>query len=645
MRPQHPLHRGPVDAVRATAARARNALAQPMTALLAALLIALFVALPLHAQTPEPTSAPNTHTVQPGETLSEIAKLHGFTLSQLMRVNGIPNADAIYVGQELRFPIVDRPEGVIVHVVEPGEALGRIAQQYEVDLRALMRANNIVNPDGIVTGQELVIPGPESADSATPGPTLVPAATAAATPAATDAPTEEPTATPTASPTPAPSGGPTTHTVRPGETASEIAKQYGVKLADMLRANGITNANLIRSGTELTIPAVGQEAAVIVGEPEVQIVAGEPQVEIVATMVVSEVAAADPQAGSTPVDMAAEAKPTVPVISMEIPTPAPLPDRPAASLNRTYAVVSGDSPQRIALRLGLDVTALQRLNNLVDGQGLRAGQTLLLPATDRELRVVTEEQQYVVAPGDSLSGIARGMSVKLGDLMTANRISNPNLISVGERLIVPGRQLQGNGPPKRVGPARSGYYYYTVRPGDTLSELAQNFNSTKLALMEYNNLTDEAVVYNGMELRVPYGPPPLPIRLPPVPISGSSFLVSLSRQQCWVFSGREVEYAWNCSTGHGQWRTRTGNFAVQSRIENAKSNVWKLDMPWWLGIYDVGAVENGIHGLPVSWKTGRKIWTELIGQPATFGCAMLGDENAETLFNMAYIGMPVHIIQ
>ena len=229
--------------------------------------------------------------------------------------------------------------------------------------------------------------------------------------------------------------------------------------------------------------------------------------------------------------------------------------------------------------------------------------------------------------------------------MSANRISNPNTISVGERLIVPGREKTANGPVKRVGPARSGYYYYTVRPGDTISELAQNLSTTRLALMEYNNLPDESTVYNGMELRIPYGAPALPVRLPPVPVSGSSFLVSLSRQQCWVYRGSEVQHAWNCSTGHGQWRTRTGSFAVQSKIENAKSNVWRLDMPYWLGIYDVGRVENGIHGLPVDWDTGRKIWTQLIGQPATFGCAMLGDEDAETLFTLAYLGMPVHIIQ
>jgi hypothetical protein len=53
--------------------------------------------------------------------------------------------------------------------------------------------------------------------------------------------------------------------------------------------------------------------------------------------------------------------------------------------------------------------------------------------------------------------------------------------------------------------------------------------------------------------------------------------------------------------------------------------------------------ENGIHGLPVKWDTGEKIWGGLIGQPATFGCAMLDDEDAKTLYDLAYLGMPVYI--
>jgi LysM repeat protein len=197
---------------------------------------------------------------------------------------------------------------------------------------------------------------------------------------------------------------------------------------------------------------------------------------------------------------------------------------------------------------------------------------------------------------------------------------------------------------QQIGPASSGYFLYTVQPGDTLSAIAKQFDSTMEALRTYNGLPDNETVYTGLELKIPFGPPELPINLPPAPMSGTRFVISLSRQQCWVFEGDKVRYAWNCSTGQADRKTKPGNFAVQSKIPNAKSKVWRLDMPYWLGIYDVGEVENGIHGLPMAWSSGKKIWSGLIGQPATFGCAMLDDANASTLYRTAFLGMPVHIV-
>jgi hypothetical protein len=40
--------------------------------------------------------------------------------------------------------------------------------------------------------------------------------------------------------------------------------------------------------------------------------------------------------------------------------------------------------------------------------------------------------------------------------------------------------------------------------------------------------------------------------------------------------GDRVRDAWTCSTGYGEWITRTGAFAVQSKLENAKSTAYHL---------------------------------------------------------------------
>lgn len=502
------------------------------------------------------------------------------------------------------------------HEVTAGETLSTIAESYGITVEELMAENGITDPNAINIGQLLRLPGHAERQ-----------------------------------PTPAPLP---THVVEAGETLSEVAEAYNVSLTRLMLVNGLRDANAVFVGQELRIPlAVAEDTATaappspsatmrLTPTPTARLAMPEEPPAPTGTTPVP----ATPQATAMPPQSASQRinRPLLPadldpeVVAAQI-----------ASLNRTYTVSEGDTFARIALRAGVDQEALRQLNGLVEEDlgNLLIGQRLLLPATGEDLRVYRPGKEYVIQPGDSLGSIANQFDLALADLLTANYIADPNTISIGQKLTIPqpttseAALAQQN---RTIGPARNGFYYYTVQVGDTLSELAKAFNSTKLALLEYNGLPDEETVYAGLELRIPYGPPALPNRRPPVPASGTSFLVSLSRQQCWLFQGTTVARAWTCSTGYGEWITRIGTFAVQSKIEVAESNAYRLDMPYWLGIYNVGQYENGIHGLPVDWDTGEKLWEGLIGEPATFGCAMLDDTDAAELFAIAYIGMPIHVI-
>jgi LysM repeat protein len=476
-----------------------------------------------------------------------------------------------------------------VHVVQPGDTLSEIAKRYGVELDQLMALNGLINPDTLIVGQELTLPAVQE-----PPPSR--AAEIDVESASTRAPISVRESV--------------TYTVAPGDSLSQVAKDFGVTLDALMAANQIRNVDRVIVGQVLTVPV---DAAAASGPT----VASSSSEDVAATTT----------AEATPSPSGAE-QPTI------------------ASLNPRYRVQTGDTLNGVALRFGVDARALRAINNLVDtaNADLVAGQELILPATGEELSVIQPAQRYTVASGDSLGFIAKEQGVTLLELMNANGIRNPDLLEVGQELIIPPADVQEVETP-RIGPQRRGFYYYTVQPGDTLSELAKEFDSTMLALLEFNNLPDEETVYSGLQLRIPFGAPPLPQAAPPVPLSGTSFLVSLSRQECWLFEGGQVRYRWTCSTGYGDWITRTGTFNVQTMLEMAQSSAYELDMPYWLGIYDVGEFENGIHGLPIDWETGEEIWDGLIGQPATFGCAMLANEDAAVLFDRAYLGMPIHVLQ
>lgn len=321
---------------------------------------------------------------------------------------------------------------------------------------------------------------------------------------------------------------------------------------------------------------------------------------------------------------------------------APAPGQ-VRSLNRIVPVREGDTLGLIALRYGVELAALEAVNGFPPGHtAITAGDSLILPATGDDLRVVAPDTLYTVEAGDSLGRIAERYGVSLQALLSANRISNPDTIHPGQELMIPGQQREGAAP--AIGPARAGFFYHTVQPGETMSHLSRRYDTTPQAIVRYNGLPDESTIYSGLEVRIPYGPPVLARRLPPTPYTATEFVVSITRQTCWVVQNGTILYTWRCSTGQGQWATRIGTFPIKTKLEMAESSAYRLDMPYWLGLYDVGTFENGIHGLPVEWSTGQKLWDTLIGQPATFGCAMLMDEDAATLFHLSYLGMPVHIV-
>ena len=62
---------------------------------------------------------------------------------------------------------------------------------------------------------------------------------------------------------------------------------------------------------------------------------------------------------------------------------------------------------------------------------------LTTPPTTAAVTTTTLAQYYEVQPGDSLSGIAQQFDIRLEDLIAANGIVDPNLIQVGQQLLLP----------------------------------------------------------------------------------------------------------------------------------------------------------------------------------------------------------------
>ena len=123
---------------------------------------------------------------------------------------------------------------------------------------------------------------------------------------------------------------------------------------------------------------------------------------------------------------------------------------------------------------------------------------------------------------------------------------------------------------------------------------------------------------------------------------GSKYiLVSISEQHLYAYENNALVFSFVASTGLNN-ATRTGNFAVQSKIPNAYGTTWNIWMPDRLGIYYSGGLENGIHALPIL-SNGSVLWAGFLGRPISYGCIVLDTYDAESLYNWADYGTPVEI--
>lgn len=113
---------------------------------------------------------------------------------------------------------------MITYIVQPGDTLFGIAQRFGVTMDAIIRANNIANPNLIFVGQVLRIPV-AAPPPAPPGPPTIP-----------------------------PGAREITYIVQPGDTLTSIAQRFGSSVTAIVRRNRITNPNFIQVGQTLIIP-------------------------------------------------------------------------------------------------------------------------------------------------------------------------------------------------------------------------------------------------------------------------------------------------------------------------------------------------------------------------------------------------------
>lgn len=181
-----------------------------------------------------PPACPNgfLYTVVPGDTMFMISRRFNVNLDALVRANPQANPAQLVVGQRLCVPTAYTPPpvptpqcpGGTLYTVRPGDTITAIANAHRVSVVDLLRANpQLSNPNMLVVGQLLCIPGAGTPTPPHPGPGRCPDGFI--------------------------------YTVRRGDTLSAIAQRYDLTVQGILRVNPhITDPARLNIGDQLCIP-------------------------------------------------------------------------------------------------------------------------------------------------------------------------------------------------------------------------------------------------------------------------------------------------------------------------------------------------------------------------------------------------------
>ena len=148
-----------------------------------------------------------------------------------------------------------------------------------------------------------------------------------------------------------------------------------------------------------------------------------------------------------------------------------------------YTVKSGDSLWSISRKFGITVDELKSANNLSSNL-LSVGQNLIIPG--KEAQATGDE--YVVKKGDTLYSIARKYNTSVDNLKSINNITIDSL-AIGQIIKLPSTSSTASDT-------------YIVKKGDSLYSIARTYNTSVDKLKEINNLTSNALAI-GQVLKLP----------------------------------------------------------------------------------------------------------------------------------------------
>lgn len=167
----------------------------------------------------------------------------------------------------------------------------------------------------------------------------------------------------------------------------------------------------------------------------------------------------------------------------------------------------GETLSEIAARAGISTQRLMQINGLRDADHIVAGQRLTVPTAAPSGSGGSRGRGQVpgritIRQGETLSEIAQRYGVSVERLMQLNGLTDPSRVVAGDALV-----LRAPTSPRRSGGGGAGGTSVVVRPGETLSEIADRHNVSVERLVQLNGIQNPSQLMAGDRIVISSRPP------------------------------------------------------------------------------------------------------------------------------------------
>lgn len=392
------------------------------------------------------------HTVSKGETISEISQKYNVKPSAIYElnpdaVNGIKLKSVLLIPTKTKknttvsTPTIPSNHPEKTHEVLPKETLYGIAKQHHIAIEDLYKINPNLEKEGLKIGQNIKIPQTALEDFAVANETEKTTEVNKPNVSKKNVPKEEIVVSPKLDEKKEiPTEG-IEYEVLPKESLFSIAKKYGIKLADLQKANPELANKSIKVGQKITVPVKADTNSNLVAE----------QKEVISQKEVAK---------------------TIPVL------PQTTEDNKNSSTDVTHEVLAKESFYSIAKQYKITIADLQKANPELGNKSLKVGQKITVPVkaeanSNLVVEKVTEKKEvapqtvvakkepevtktipvlpqttedtknslinltHEVLPNESLYSIAKQYKIALTDLKKANPELGKKSLKVGQKINVP----------------------------------------------------------------------------------------------------------------------------------------------------------------------------------------------------------------